>query len=139
MEYILKILDRSNDTEVSTVSKMYDFFGVGNSYGTILKDKKIHTCLMVVADKIVGASSINFALDKPWLAYIIVDEKYRKMGYGANLLRFIEEQTKNRGFLKLNISSHWDLKSLGFYEKLGYKSVYVSADEKITTFEKVLE
>lgn len=56
----------------------------------------------------------------PWLANVYIDEKYRKMGYGRNLLENVKPiAQKAISFDELFLYT----KHIGLYEKFGWKYV----------------
>lgn len=61
---------------------------------------------------------------------LIVDEKYRKLGLGKDLMNFIEDYARSEGYKKAKLMGRVSVKK--FYEKLGYKPISEPFDYHMT-------
>ncbi|MDR5659651.1 GNAT family N-acetyltransferase [Serpentinicella sp. ANB-PHB4] len=87
----------------------------------------------------VGTGRLRILDDTAKLERICVLEKYRKKGFGEDIVKALEEIAKERGIKKgkLNAQTHAE----NFYEKLGYKrtsNVFMEAGIPHVTMTKKL-
>jgi ribosomal protein S18 acetylase RimI-like enzyme len=87
----------------------------GTSIGLTLKDHN---------DMVVGGISCRAFYQSLSINHLWVDEEYREMGYGKELVRKAEEEAKEAGCISA-ITSSYSFQAPIFYEKLGYKIVGV--------------
>lgn len=57
----------------------------------------------------------------PFMNMLYIDENYRNKGIGKDLIRFFENDMKNRGYKLIMTSTLSNENSQHFYRKLGYK------------------
>lgn len=73
-------------------------------------------------DKIIACVLGGFDGRRGLVHHLSVDEKYQGYGYGAEIMKYLENIFKDKGVIKI---SFWVIKSninvVGFYEKLGYE------------------
>lgn len=74
--------------------------------------------------EIVGGLTMLFKDSLATLSNIAVDSDFQGHGLGRGLMAFAENEAKNRGFSKLNLTTHILLtENLEIYEHLGWKEV----------------
>ena len=92
-----------------------ELFASDQSHGLALVAKAdgepIGTCLLVESE-----IEPNHDLS-PWLAGLFVVPEHRRKGAGAVLVRAIEDQARQRGFLRLHL---YTTEAVGFYARLGW-------------------
>ena len=72
--------------------------------------------------KIVGVLRYNLFWDNtPFCTMLFLDEKYRSLGYGKQLMEHWESDMKSQGYGMLMTSTQVDEEAQHFYRKLGYK------------------
>lgn len=57
----------------------------------------------------------------PFMNMLYIDENYRNKGIGKDLIRFFENEMKNKGYKLIMTSTLSNENSQHFYRKLGYK------------------
>jgi ribosomal protein S18 acetylase RimI-like enzyme len=86
-----------------------------------LKEKEI----LVSKDhenNIIGWLRYNYFWDNtPFMNMLYIDEKYRCQGVGKELVRFWENEMKDKGYKLLMTSTLSNEQAQHFYRKLGYK------------------
>lgn len=86
-----------------------------NMYGGYIDNQLMATIFYKEEDK-----------DTAVIKAVIVDEKYRGLGYGNFLMNFIEEKIKAAGYKKAILMGRVVVE--GFYKKLGYKTTSEAFD-----------
>lgn len=88
---------------------------------TKLKEKEI----LIVKDedsKIIGWLRYNYFWDNtPFMNMLYINENYRSIGIGKELVRFWESEMKDKGFELSMTSTLSNEGAQNFYRKLGYK------------------
>ena len=105
------VLEASFEKELRSL----ELFASDQSHGVALIAKAdgepIGTCLL-------AESEIEPNHDvSPWLAGLFVVPEHRQVGAGAVLVRAIEDQARERGFLQLYL---YTTDAVGFYARLGW-------------------
>lgn len=78
--------------------------------------------VMQVDGKIVGVLRYNLFWDNtPFCTMLFIDDRYRGMGYGKQMMEQWEHDMKSLGFGMLMTSTQVDEDAQYFYRKLGYK------------------
>jgi ribosomal protein S18 acetylase RimI-like enzyme len=73
-------------------------------------------------EKIIGWLRYGYFWDLiPMMNMLLIEESYRRKGWGEKLVVFWENEMKNRGFHQLMTSTLSDEEAQHFYRKLGYK------------------
>ncbi|WGS22986.1 MULTISPECIES: GNAT family N-acetyltransferase [unclassified Bradyrhizobium] len=92
-----------------------ELFASDHTHGVALIAKAdgeaVGTCLLVESE-IEPNHDVS-----PWLAGLFVVPEHRRKGAGAVLVRAIEDQARQRGFLRLYL---YTTEAVGFYAKLGW-------------------
>lgn len=71
---------------------------------------------------IKGILVYQYLYDRIEIDYIIVDNKYRKMGIATRLLHFLENDYKNIDNITLEVRES-NIEAINFYSKNGFKEV----------------
>lgn len=121
--------------------KHSDFMGVLSLWkkaGLGLDDEKIElltmqmvvkinptSCLVLIKDKIIiGAALGTFNGKRGWIYHLAIHPDYQQAGFGALLLKRIEQELKKKGAHRVHLGVEYtNLKVLPFYEKSGYSVV----------------
>jgi len=92
----------------------------------ILK-KKIENMELYVAEsngKIVGWLRYNLFWDNiPFMNMIYLLEEHRRMGIGAKLVKYWEDEMKQKGYKNVLTSTQSNEEAQYFYRKMGYKEI----------------
>lgn len=81
-----------------------------------------HTYVMLIDNKVIGYISATIIIDECNLLKIIIDDKYRKNGYGKILLKYLIEICKNNSVDKIYLEVRKDnLIAKNFYMSFGFK------------------
>ena len=105
----------------------------------ISKSIRFNRYVMKVDGVLVGAIHYFKEKHKLYLSSIALFKEYRGLGYGKELMKFLEKQARVMKKGKIEIESR--AVNSGFYMKLGYKPDFFSGDiwSGYITYEKVLE
>jgi ribosomal protein S18 acetylase RimI-like enzyme len=81
-------------------------------------------CLAENASNIIGWLRYNLFWDEiPFLNMLYFLEEYRRKGIGTRLIRFWEEEMKQKGYKNVLTSTLSNEKAQHFYRKMGYKEI----------------
>lgn len=108
------VLDANSEQEQRTLEAFVSEQSDQVALVAKLDETTIGTCLLVKSE-IDPIHSVT-----PWLAGLFVAPEYRRLGAGKVLVRAIEEQAKQRGFLRLYLYTD---DAVGFYEHLGWRVI----------------
>ena len=85
--------------------------------------------------QVVGTVMGGYDGHRGWIYSLAVDDRYRRRGIGAALIRRVEAALIDRGCLKINLQvRNSNAEVIAFYRKLGY-----SVDEVLSMGKRVLE
>lgn len=75
-------------------------------------------------EKVAGYSGMYYICDEGYVFNIAVDENFRKMKIGTNLLKHLTDfsKSKNLKFLSLEVRQS-NIAAINLYEKLGFKNL----------------
>ena len=89
-----------------------------------LKKEGIKVFGLLLSDFIIGICVFHVVLDEAQINFFVVDKKYRKKGYGSNLLIYLIKQCKKLNISKLFLEvSHTNLTAEKFYNKFDFFTV----------------
>ncbi|MTI49937.1 MAG: GNAT family N-acetyltransferase [Firmicutes bacterium] len=63
-----------------------------------------------------------------YIGWLLVNEEYRKKGIGKGLMLKIEEEAKKLNVYSINLGTT-EFQTKKFYEKLGYKIVFIKEND----------
>lgn len=123
-----KIVNESVEKSQSEDNNLYDFLEGEN-------DITYHeyTYKLLDDDKnMIGGVCVTIFLNRMFIDQVIVVDKYRKQGYGAFMIKEIEDFAKQKG-VEISSVGSYNFQSPEFYEKQGYNLIYtrVSNDFRI--------
>ena len=78
--------------------------------------------------EIVGVITGHAYYNEVHIGDLIVQEAYRKCGYGSKLVLAVEEAFQNAGYDKITLTT-FGFQAPAFYQKLGYTVEFVREDE----------
>ena len=85
------------------------------------KIEREEVCVVERAGQLIGWARYNLFCDlDPFLTLIYVLEPYRRQGFGRQLMRYWEQQMKEKGHRFLLTCTQADEDAQFFYRKLGY-------------------
>lgn len=74
-----------------------------------------------VAGEVVGTVIAGFDGYRGWVYHLAVDPRFRRRGFGCELMRHAEARLKEIGCPKLNLQVRsTNVEVIAFYERLGY-------------------
>lgn len=96
-----------------------------NYYKSIIDDSQNKFFMVYDGSKCVGISGIyTYSKDKEnaWIGFLGVRKKYRKNGYGNQILEMTEDYAKSLGYkyIRLFTDRHNNDHAIAFYAKSGY-------------------
>ncbi|MFW9843571.1 MAG: GNAT family N-acetyltransferase [Candidatus Thorarchaeota archaeon] len=121
----MEIIDEMSAKDWQFISTNLRDFNIEQSGGLSVKPgTNIHLTLKHKNGEVVGGLRgrmyyLSLTIDHLW-----IDERFRKRGYGKQLLLNAEGLAKEEGCASANTSSY-SFQAPKFYEKLGYKTVGV--------------
>ncbi len=71
-------------------------------------------------EKLIGGAIGFVEYNWYYLDLLWIDEQYRRIGVGTNLIRIIEKFAMSKKLTGVRVET-WDFQARGFYEKMGYK------------------
>ena len=110
------MIRRFKDEDLFEVNKLLQIFNVKYD------DTNGFTNILVYEEdnRVVGALVYSLIYDRIEIEYIVVDDKYKRLGIGSKLLKYIEtEGIKN---ITLEVRENNDV-AINFYKKNGYEIV----------------
>ncbi|MDO5027882.1 MAG: GNAT family N-acetyltransferase [Bacillota bacterium] len=85
-------------------------------------DADLHMYGAYIDDRLMGTVFYKDLNDETaQVKALIVDEKYRGLGYGKFLMNFVEEKIRDQGYKEAILQGR--VSAQGLYEKLGYKGI----------------
>jgi len=126
-----KIIKESIEKSQYEESDFYDFLAGEN-------DITYHeyTYKLLDDDKnMIGGVCVTIFLNRMFIDQVIVVDKYRKQGYGAFMLKEIEDFARQKG-VEISSVGSYAFQAPEFYKKQGYDLIYtrVSSDFRINHY-----
>ena len=79
---------------------------------------------LFVANSMIGICVFQVVLDEAQINYFVVDQKYRKKGYGSQLMSYLIKQCENLNLNKLYLEvSHINTTADKFYSRFDFSTV----------------
>lgn len=73
---------------------------------------------------IIGGLTMYFDKEHAHLSNVAVDPRFKKKGYGRQLIEFAEKQGKERGYKTLDLVTHVKLQdNIAYYKQSGYEEI----------------
>ena len=121
----LKIIHEMSAEDWQVISTNLRNYNIEQSEGLSTKPgTSIHLTLKSKTGEAIGGIRGRTYYQSLTIDHIWIDERFRKMGYGKDLLLKVEDLAKEDGCVSANTSSY-SFQAPHFYEKLGYKTVGV--------------
>ena len=121
----LVIFNEMTTEDWQVISTNLRNYNIEQSEGLSIKpETSIHLTLKSKTGEAVGGLRGRTFYQSLTIDHLWIDEKFRKMGFGKDLLLKAEGLAKEEGCVSANTSSY-SFQAPQFYEKLGYKKVGV--------------
>ena len=89
-----------------------------------LKKDGIKVIGLLVSDKVIGICVFHVILDEAQINFFVVDQKYRKQGFGSYLMRYLIKQCEKLNINKLFLEvSHINDTAEKFYSRFDFSTV----------------
>lgn len=121
----LKIIHEMSAEDWQVISTNLRNYNIEQSEGLSTKPgTSIHLTLKSKTGETIGGLRGRTYYQSLTIDHIWIDVRFRKMGYGKDLLLKVEGLVKDEGCVSANTSSY-SFQAPQFYKKLGYKTVGV--------------
>ena len=88
------------------------------------KKKGIKVFGLLISNFVIGVCVFHVVLDEAQINFFVVDEKYRKKGFGSHLMRYLIKQCKKLKITKLFLEvSHTNVTAQKFYNRFNFSTV----------------
>ena len=89
-----------------------------------LKKKGVKVFGLLLSNLVIGVCVFHVVLDEAQINFFVVDEKYRKKGFGSHLMCYLIRQCKKLNIRKLFLEvSHTNAKAVKFYGRFDFSTV----------------
>ena len=89
-----------------------------------LKKDGIKVIGLLLSNLVVGICVFHVILDEAQINFFVVDQKYRKQGFGSYLMRYLIKQCKKLNINKLFLEvSHTNVMAEKFYSRFDFSTV----------------
>ena len=79
---------------------------------------------LLLADLVIGICVFQVVLDEAQINYFVVNQKYRKRGFGTHLMHYLIKQCKKMNINKLFLEvSHTNVNAEKFYSSFDFSTV----------------
>ena len=86
--------------------------------------KSVKVYALFLENQIIGISTLEVISDEGQINYFSIEEKFRKKGYGSNLMRYLIKKCENLNLQKLLLEvSELNLNAEKFYKKFNFLTV----------------
>ena len=119
----LKIINEMSLEDSQEMSTKLRNFNIEQSKGLSTKPETIfNLTLRSETGEVAGGIRSRAFYQSLTIDFLWIDEKFRRMGYGKELMLKVEELAKEEGCISANTMTY-SFQAPQFYEKLGYKIV----------------
>ena len=88
------------------------------------KKKGIKVFGLLISNLVIGICVFHVVLDEAQINFFVVDEKYRKKGFGSQLMSYLIKQCKKLKITKLFLEvSHTNVTAERFYNRFNFSTV----------------
>ena len=88
------------------------------------KKKGIKVFGLLISNLVIGICVFHVVLDEAQINFFVVDEKYRKKGFGSQLMSYLIKQCKKLKITKLFLEvSHNNFTAQRFYNRFNFSTV----------------
>ena len=88
------------------------------------KKKGVKVFGLLISNLVIAICVFHVVLDEAQINFFVVDKKYRKKGYGSNLMIYLIKQCKKLNISKLFLEvSHTNVTAEKFYNKFDFFTV----------------
>ena len=125
MDNKLKVVNEMSLEDSQTMSANLRDFNIEQSKGLSTKpETSINLTLKSEIGEVVGGIRSRAFYQSLTIDFLWIDERFRRMGYGKDLMLKVEGLAKEEGCISANTMTY-SFQAPHFYEKLGYKIVGV--------------
>ena len=88
------------------------------------KKKGIKVYGLILSNLVIGICVFHVVLDEAQINFFVVDEKYRKKGFGSHLMSYLIKQCNKLNISKLYLEvSHNNVTAVKFYSRFDFSTV----------------
>jgi len=88
------------------------------------KKKGINVFGVLLADVVIGVCVFQVVLDEAQISYFVINQQFRKKGYGSYLMSFLIKQCEKLNVNKLFLEvSHSNVSAEKFYSRFNFSTV----------------
>ena len=120
MDYKLKVVNEMSLEDSQTMSANLRDFNIEQSKGLSTKpETSINLTLKSEIGEVVGGIRSRAFYQSLTIDFLWIDERFRRIGYGKDLMLKVEGLAKEEGCISANTMTY-SFQAPHFYEKLGY-------------------
>ena len=139
MDILLYDDNKHRNDLISLWKSVFNYHDKRNDPALSIDNKlKINDNLLFIAikdNKLIGSIMGGYDGHRGWIYSLSVDNNHRKKGVGSTLLKYLENELKKRGCIKINLQILVSNEGVvEFYNKNGYK-----IEERISMGKEILE
>ena len=95
-----------------------------NQWTNEFKKEGIEVLAILLANSVIGICVIQLVLDEAQINYFVVNERYRKRGFGSYLMNYLLNRCKKQNIKKILLEvSHKNIIAGKFYKNFDFSTV----------------
>ena len=95
-----------------------------NQWTNEFKKEGIEVLAILLANSVIGICVIQLVLDEAQINYFVVNERYRKRGFGSYLMNYLLKRCKKQNINKIILEvSHKNIIASKFYKNFDFSTV----------------
>lgn len=112
----------ADEIDLKYINPLLDYFNI-NVYNEI-KNPFVKFIIYEFKGKIIGCIDYSFFDNRIEINYIIVDNKYNRLGFATKMLDFLIQNNKGIENITLEVSVK-NIKAINFYHKNGFSDISI--------------
>lgn len=112
----------ADEIDLKYINPLLDYFNI-NVYNEI-KNPFVKFIIYEFKGKIIGCIDYSFFDNRIEINYIIVDNKYNRLGFATKMLDFLIQNNKDIENITLEVSVK-NIKAINFYHKNGFSDISI--------------